>query len=113
MPVSKLEYIVPPASLKQFEEEGYLVLEDIFTDAELQVLDSRRGNVKGMRRIGVKLRCSQHLEASGKSVEGTREGTIKEERMKGRGKWKGRIRRKVIYLFMGMLEKSKRKWQER
>jgi hypothetical protein len=37
MPVSKLEYVVPPQSLKQFEDEGYLVLEDIFTDAELQV----------------------------------------------------------------------------
>eukprot|EP00026_Physarum_polycephalum_P019907 Phypoly_transcript_22166.p1 GENE.Phypoly_transcript_22166~~Phypoly_transcript_22166.p1 ORF type:complete len:111 (+),score=15.39 Phypoly_transcript_22166:281-613(+) len=36
MPGTNLEYIVPPEALNQFEEEGYLVLENIFTD-ELQV----------------------------------------------------------------------------
>lgn len=38
MPVSKLEYSIPAEKIKHFEDEGYLVLENIFTDAELQVV---------------------------------------------------------------------------
>jgi len=35
---SKLEYVVQEEDKKQFDDEGYLVLENIFTDAELQVV---------------------------------------------------------------------------
>jgi len=38
MPVSNLEYVISPSDIKQFEDEGYLVLDNIFTDAELQVV---------------------------------------------------------------------------
>jgi len=38
MPVPQLEYVLTPAQLQQFEDEGYLVLENIFTNAELQVI---------------------------------------------------------------------------
>jgi len=38
MPAPQLEYTLTEAQERQFEEEGYLVLQDIFTDAELQVV---------------------------------------------------------------------------
>jgi len=38
MPASTLEYKLTPAQFKQFDEEGWLVLENIFTNEELQVV---------------------------------------------------------------------------